>query len=491
VLLKIFKDMPILYEQLMLAEIVDLIPQDRRSHGCDLDIEIVDDRRTFDIGGQSLHALHWEVLEQPSLWNPDDIGIRVRRVVLDKKSEKCPISMNASNPVDSFDATCFRVLLVVARDCTNDVASYQDIGPDRISSTLLQIKQELEEKCGRPVLEIQIVRPGTFTALETHLEQTLKTKGPNYFHLVHFDIHGKIASCLGQTSKGAFLRFASRKLTGKLADVSTTKVAKLLHLHQIRFAVLTSCGSARAGLGEDANLAKAFVGEGIAHVLAMLFKVMESAATTFFRSFYDSMLLKGSTFSSAGRQARISLRIKPLRPARFNLQREIQDWIIPVIYSSEEDPQFHLEGNHSFSRPPSDDFKQSCSTANRPLFGRGFDILTFEHTMIEHRTIGLCGPAGVGKTSFINHLLKLWKQTGFLADHVYLHLPRENIRNSETLESRLLEKLDGMMGPDLEKEAARTPVHHSLESCRGSAIRRLRTSRSVIVLDGLEDSYSD
>ena len=41
-------------------------------------------------------------------------------------------------------------------------------------------------------LNLEVVRPGTWEALKQHLEKSHRIHGRGYFHMIHFDVHGKV-----------------------------------------------------------------------------------------------------------------------------------------------------------------------------------------------------------------------------------------------------------------------------------------------------------
>jgi hypothetical protein len=139
-----------------------------------LDIEEGEDAAGF-------HALHWEILEDPTLWRRGDgrgpPTVCVRRVV----------QGTLPPPVSVLPSDCIRVLLVVSRHLEPSEAGHR-----MISKKLFEIKR----MCGPGRLDLEIVRPGTFEAFQAQL----KRRGPGYYHAVHFDVHGSVVQS-GRASK--------------------------------------------------------------------------------------------------------------------------------------------------------------------------------------------------------------------------------------------------------------------------------------------------
>lgn len=81
-------------------------------------------------------------------------------------------------------AETFRVLLVVARDFSRTGAD-RDPEPDLAQWPLMRVHKKLRSR-----LLLEVVRPGSCEELEDHLV-TRAAQGVQ-FHLVHFDLHGRV-----------------------------------------------------------------------------------------------------------------------------------------------------------------------------------------------------------------------------------------------------------------------------------------------------------
>lgn len=61
--------------------------------------------------------------------------------------------------------------------------------PRLIAKPIVEIVGKLNRSGGEsPVVQLEIVRPGTWKALRKQLE----SRGKGWYHLVHFDVHGKV-----------------------------------------------------------------------------------------------------------------------------------------------------------------------------------------------------------------------------------------------------------------------------------------------------------
>lgn len=116
---------------------------------------------------------------------------------------------------------------------------YEDVSPSIATKTLLRLRDELNGHAGRNKLNVEIVRPGTFEAFKEHLQRTEETRGPGYFHLVHFDTHGTVRSRKGKASKYGLLYFSDPD-SGRTVLKPGVLIAKVLKKHGVQYAVLNS-----------------------------------------------------------------------------------------------------------------------------------------------------------------------------------------------------------------------------------------------------------
>src|SRR5437667_8467845 len=76
------------------------------------------------------------------------------------------------------------LLLVVARP-----SGKADVGYRTISRPLVETLRQAQIN-----VQIDILRPGTYQALDTHLRETTNRHGMGYYHMIHFDAHGAVLS---------------------------------------------------------------------------------------------------------------------------------------------------------------------------------------------------------------------------------------------------------------------------------------------------------
>ena len=464
-----------LYKQACLPEVVARIEAEKFS----LTIEIVDSATQ---SGQTLQSLHWELLELPSLWPSEDISVCVKRKILSANCSERSRREAYSEKHASLNTGSLNILLVVARDYSKRDSSRDEVDPLLALSKLLEVKKELERADSALRLEIEVARPGTWSAFKEHL----LGKPPGYFQLVHFDLHARVEQPQN-APRQAMLHFASAKNPGKLSAVSTGWVADVLSKAEVPLVVFNSCQSARADeRGDDANLAKVLNQCGVQRVVAMSYKVLETGAALFIKAFYEALFLQEQSMSAAVQTARSCLRKDPFRKARFDLRRRVLDWIVPVYYVTGEDLQFNLQKPSRYSvRIPQP--AKGVSTEVR-FIGRAFDMLSFEQILMAKDIICMSGAMRVGKTMFVQYLGEVWRETGFAEILVYINMAEEKIRSSQALSEAILRQYDANSG---EVDSPELLSHHnSVANSQELAFNLVRSRRSIILLDGLHRTHS-
>lgn len=464
-----------LYKQAYLPEVIARIEADAFS----LTIEIVDSATQ---SRETVQSLHWELLELPSLWPSKDISICVRRRTL---SAKCPEHTRRrafSEEQRSVKAGGLNILLVVARDYSKRDSSRDEVDPLLALSKLLEVKKEHERAESGLRLEIEVARPGTWSAFKEHLLR----RPPGYFQIVHFDLHGRIEQPHGATRQ-AMLHFASAKHPGKLSAVLISSVADVLSEREVSSVVFNSCRSARADdIGDDANMAKILNQRGVQRVVAMSYKLLEIGAALFIKSFYEALLLEQQSMSASIQTARSCLRNDPIRKARFDLSRRILDWIVPVYFVTGENLEFSLQKPSEHTLQPA----KGNSTEIR-FIGRAFDMLSFEKVLIEKRIICMSGAMGVGKTRFVQYLGQVWRETGFAEAILYINMAEEKIRSSQALSEAILHQYHIISGDaDSSTSLCRRDERDTVANSQELAIVLVRSRRSIVLLDGLHRTHS-
>jgi hypothetical protein len=106
-------------------------------------------------------------------------------------------------------------------------------------------------------ISFEIVRPGTLESLEEHLVRLEELRCRGCFHIVRFDMHEKVEGTEGKEL--AYLTFCDPKSDGEKA-IRAQDVGKILRRPMV---ILNACESARANSGDDSNIAKILIREGV------------------------------------------------------------------------------------------------------------------------------------------------------------------------------------------------------------------------------------
>ncbi|MCJ1284921.1 hypothetical protein MMC26_004258 [Xylographa opegraphella] len=436
----------------------------------------------------SIQRLHWELLENCLRHSEGPWPISVTRSIRNE-NKTCGIKKVTSWAVEKASdgpRNSFNILLVVARNLTFDESAHQDVDPGLTLRALLAIKRHLKVSNAPYELNVEVVRPGTFNALQEHLQRATEEHGPGYFNLVHFDMHGIIGSHNG--SYHAWLMFANASSWNKMKPVRSGSIGRLLKKYDISIAVLNACESARPNKGMQANLARSFIEEGVTNVLAMAYKTMSSAAPLFLRAFYQALFLEHAPFSRAVSQARVSLRDHPKRAARCGIEVDLRDWSVPVAYvANGVNIRIMSALNTPFEAIEAIPQVMSASS-ERGVVGRDYEKLRFERQLLETKSVYLHGPAGSGKTQMLIELYREWEETGFMDHCFYVDctaLPNFNIFMALVIIDTELDESETTCN----SKAKITPEKIADLSAIRELLDRIRNKRVVLILDAMDEHH--
>ena len=125
--------------------------------------------------------VHWEILENVEFWDAD---LRPRRVsVIRQASGAGSIDHHSYTQAFTKSESSQRHILAVSARPLRE----RDIPHRLITRSILNVVAEEQDRSPTPPT-FEIVRPGTFQALETALE----SHDIGYYNIVHFDLHGFI-----------------------------------------------------------------------------------------------------------------------------------------------------------------------------------------------------------------------------------------------------------------------------------------------------------
>ena len=190
---------------------------EERSLILEIDIYEAQERTKPDRNG--IHRLHWELLEAPSLWLKRFGEIIIRRRVQAGFESRLVRKVDVTSGGHSRPS--INVLLVLARDTEVNGTFYQDIDPSVTTNVFFTIQRELKQLKLDYSLNIEVVRPGTFTAFQKHLSRSTERAVTRHYHLVHFDVHGKIAIKVQQDGK-RYMMVVMPSMYDTINDITST-----------------------------------------------------------------------------------------------------------------------------------------------------------------------------------------------------------------------------------------------------------------------------
>ena len=443
--------------------------RERSFDGCRLEV----------MGSTALHRLHWEALRDPELNAPLAVRLPIVRQV---RSQVWKPALPAASPT-------LNVLVATARP-----DGPEDEGYRTISRPLLGAIRPM----GLPVT-VDLVRPGTWEALQRHLDLATERHGVGWYHIVHFDLHGLftdygslyVSRLLGryQFSSEAPERFAGRRgfllfesaLDGVAELVRAEAVATLLTDNGIPVAVLNACQSAMQSANE-ASLAQRLAEAGVQVAIGMAYSITVPAAVRAVPTLYGS-LADAAEPAAALYAARRELYANRSRQAYFDQQIDLEDWMLPVMF--EHRPlQIHLR---EMTRTEQTQFDQQAEIVGEEpatpygFVGRDLDIQAIEHRLLANRDSNellVQGMAGAGKSTLLAHLAWWWQRTG-LVERVF-HFSYED---RAWTSGQIIRGIQAALFSAVEQARADSmPEAEQIEQ----TIQRLRTSRHLLIVDNAE-----
>lgn len=468
-----------------------------------LELEIAEAQLDDSTSRNTIHQLYWELLEEPSVWDRNDLEIRIHRSSRSNGSPSADIKGVQLWHARMHSQPSLNILLVIARDMRKQKNQYNDVHPWVISNILTKIQRDFVVSGTCVSINLEIVRPGTLKSLEEHLARSEELHGRGYFHIVHFDMHGKVGEIKGKgrESEAAYLRFCDPESDGTKA-IRAQDVGEILRRHYVPMVILNACESARANSGDDMNIAKILSREGVQNILALSFETSEAAVQMFFRSFYWNFIVKRLDFSTAASKAREVLRESPSRCARFNLTRRLIDWFVPVVYNS--GPPLSLVSDEEVDDRSTASYQHTQPEINMvvdlDLIGRDFDILRIEKRLLAMKpgesqvgtahALYLYGEPGVGKSALLKYTGSLWTNSSFVDAAIYIDFESHRITSIEDFISEILAQLPSR--PELTADPHSAIALHGISSDLvaneelNKAIMLLAKLNIALILDGLQ-----
>jgi tetratricopeptide (TPR) repeat protein len=435
-------------------------------------------------GSAQFQRLHWEALHDPD--SGDRLALRMPVV---RQNARTPLPYDLPEP-----APTLNILVVTARPFGR-----RDVGYRTISQPLLDAIGQTDV----PVT-VELVRPGTWAALQEALRTAERKHHQGWFQVVHFDVHGGFGTARSMTTgdgsggggtarylfdpahasaadvKQGFLFFETGT-AGTAQPVPSAQVAALLAEHRVAVAVLNACQSAMQ-TGDEASLAHDLVTAGAPVAVGMAYSVTVSAAMRAMPVLYGR-LAEGDDPERAAFEARRALHDVKTRKAYFEHELELEDWILPVVYAQRESrlkvrPMTPVEEEAFYRRR---DQVAVAPEVEYGFVGRDLDLHALERLLLtdaRQTQVLVRGMAGAGKSTLLAHAGWWWQRTG-LIDQVFAFSYEQRAWNVDQIIRHIAHHL-------------LTPVEFAQWDALGDSAKAgrittmLRASRHLVVLDNAE-----
>jgi hypothetical protein len=366
------------------------------------------------VGSPKFHALHWEALRDPESQQFLALQATILRKNIQPQTQT--ISLRSSPTIN--------LLIVTARP-----SGIRDVGYRTISRPLVEALRNANLR-----VQVEILRPGTYRALENHLRTITEKHGEGYYHVIHFDVHGALLSH-EQFQKfqhepddkqkpsitpyvyrpyarddieiyegvKAFLAFEDEQKENTPDFVEATALAKLLTAHHIPIAMLNACQSGKQVGERETSLGSHLVQEGMKFVLAMGYSVTVSAAEFLMETLYKK-LFDHIDLPIAIRDARMELYNHKERRAYFDQKIDLEDWLLPVAYQHQpvslQPSEFTPEVRTAWFERKAEEARYAPPELIYGFVGRDLNILQIEKRVLTSRNILLVrGMGGAGKAN--------------------------------------------------------------------------------------------
>jgi tetratricopeptide (TPR) repeat protein len=422
------------------------------------------------VGSPAFHRLHWEALHgADASEDPTPLGILlpiVRRV----------------QDVGGFDVqptgAALNVLVVTARP-----GGVSDVGYRTISRPLLESLRQAQV----PV-DVDLVRPGTWAALVDRLREATDRHGTGWYQVIHFDVHGAVAGGeeLSAPAGDGFLYFETGE-DGVAEQVDTARVAELLVEHRVPVAVMNACQSAMQPGESEASLAQRLVEAGVPLAVGMAYSVTVSAAELMMPVVYER-LARGEEALGAIHASRRTLFERRARNAYFDQQLDLDDWLLPVVFSRRE---VAIQPRAATTEEAAAIMERQASRLDEPrpeygFVGRDLDVQAIERAVLTDagaNELLVHGMAGAGKSALLEHLGWWWQTTG-LVDRVFSYSYEDRAWSV----GQILHSIaTALLGEQAQAEFQALSDDLQIER----VVTLLREERHLLVLDNAESIAAD
>ena len=436
-------------------------------------------------GSPAFHSFHWEALKDPEILHP--LLLQATVVRKNVTPQRLAVTVRSSQTIN--------ILVVTARP-----SARRDIGYRTASRPLVEALRQTTIP-----IQIEILHPGTYQALENHLRDVTAKYGEGYYHVIHFDVHGAVLT-YEQLQQGqqanrilynqryarediqpyegakAFLSFESEQEDNRPDLVNAAELADLLINHQVPITILNACQSGKQIGARETSLGSRLVQAGVQLVLAMGYSITVSAAELLMRTLYQR-LFAGDDLSIAIRHARTELYNHKERRAYFDQQIDLEDWLLPVVYQNQpvqiQPREFTPEERNAYNRRKLAEKQYAPPEPQYGFVGRDLDILQIEKRLLAKRNLLLIrGMGGAGKTTLLKHLRAWWHTTGFVQQTFYFGYDAQ----AYTLQQILTTIAQQLYGAKYYTDIQPYP----LDEQQFMLAERLRAEPHLLILDNLE-----
>ena len=388
-----------------------------------------------------------------------------------------------------------RVLLVICRPGGADDVPFRSVASRLVRSGMDRL----------PGLELQVLRPPTFTQLARALRAAAEAGRP--YHIVHFDGHGAFldASKLADDAvavsalrfgagvrdgRHGFLLFEEPSVRSKQRLVDGPTLGELLVETRVPVLVLNACRSAYAeapaapdptvGVHDRirayGSLAAEVADQGVPGVVAMRYSVYVDTAARFVEDLYEG-LSAGGSLGAAVSAARKALADDPNRRIGAT-PVALQDWVVPTVY---EPLPLTLRTPKADAPPVPERPLDVPDAPDIGFFGRDDALLALDRAFDTDRIVLLHALAGAGKSTTAAEFARWYTATGGAADAVLWmsfehHMPLE----------RVLDAAGAVFAPLLEANDVHWAAVTDLAERRALILRVLAAMPVLWVWDNVE-----